>query len=64
MSERVKFVYVATNFSLFNMWSEKPSGFDFAQKNKLRKYRELKIPQTAKKISEWGDRLLLFSFNE
>ncbi|MCI5122509.1 MAG: hypothetical protein D3908_15235 [Candidatus Electrothrix sp. AUS4] len=24
------------------------------KKNKLRKYRELKIPQTTKKISEWG----------
>ncbi|MCI5120690.1 MAG: hypothetical protein D3908_05775, partial [Candidatus Electrothrix sp. AUS4] len=26
------------------------------KKNKLRKYRELKIPQTTKKISEWGEK--------
>nr|MDU9046636.1 peptidoglycan-binding protein [Candidatus Electrothrix aestuarii] len=37
------------------MWSEKLSEIDFAQKNDSRNYRELKIPQTAKKISEWGD---------
>ncbi|WPD23549.1 MAG: hypothetical protein SD837_03090 [Candidatus Electrothrix scaldis] len=46
---------MTTNFSPFNMGSEKLSEIDFAQKNDSRNYRELKIPQTAKKISEWGD---------
>jgi hypothetical protein len=54
MSERVKFVYVATNFSLFNMWSEKPSGIDFAQKKQIMQVQGFKNSSNYKKNKRMG----------